>query len=110
MGYRKEGLGSSSRINEGGLIFGLGRKSSRGSSGQMLLDLKHHFMVILKENRSPNVSVAKPLESLGFTNLIETSYLPMRLKTILTKDRLKIRETSNDLSMTGMDFSIPVEK
>lgn len=109
LSFRKEGLGTSSGIKEGGTIFRLGRKSSGGLSGWILLDPKHHSMGNLKENRSPNVSVDKLVESLGFSNLIEPSSLPMRLKTILTKDRLKIGEARKDPSMAGMDFSIPIE-
>lgn len=54
LGIRKDGSRPDLGSKDAGSMFGLGRRSGRNSNGLILLDPKHHSVVTLKENRSPN--------------------------------------------------------
>lgn len=70
------------------------RKGCNGSpGGNSILNLKDHSVVILKENRHPNVdsnTAEHSGNSLGFKNLIDSYSLSLKLKKILTKDVLDV--------------------
>lgn len=71
LSIRKDGPSSGFRSKDTGLKFGLGRRNGGNSNRLMLLDPKHHSLLILKENRSLHEgSAANFNDNLGFTNLI----------------------------------------
>lgn len=72
---------------------GVGKGLNKSSGGSYILNPKDHYVVILKENKNPNIDSSNADHSgnkLGFKNLIDSQSLSLKLKKILTKDMLDV--------------------
>lgn len=81
VGARKDDMNSSLGVFEAGSSSGLGRKQKDGKNDSRTLDPAKHTMVVIKENRNPNlVNDINPKNNLGFKNLVSPSSLSTFLK------------------------------
>lgn len=113
MGVRKEGprVDSSSAI--GGLKLDLGKRNKYKVDGPRSLDSKHHSVVVIKENKDPNLQTGgsgMSTNGLGFTNLVPKSSFPDILKGQRPNDSMKSGGVSDGFRFGDKNNTISLDK
>lgn len=113
LGIRKEGPIASSSNVIGGFNIGLGRKHKDEIDGPRTLDFKHHSVVVIKENKNPNLQTSGSgiwNNGLGFRNLIPKNSFPDFLKDQGLKDPMKGGDFNNESGFSDEDKMVSLDK